>query len=76
MPTIAIIDGIRIEIFTNDHPPPHFHARFGGRRAKFDIATGDMVKGRMDKRTTRKVQLWTEMNRDLLMQAWTDSRPS
>jgi Domain of unknown function (DUF4160) len=75
MPTVIIIDGIRIEIFTNDHLPPHFHVRFGTMRAKFDILTGNMIKGRMDKRTVRKVKLWTEFNRELLMQVWTDSRP-
>ena len=76
MPTVIIIDGIRIEIYTDDHPPPHFHVRFGGRRAKFDMATGSMIKGRLDKRSMRKVQRWIEMNRDLLMQVWNDSRPS
>ena len=76
MPTVIIIDGIRIEIYTDDHPPPHFHVRFGGRRAKFDMATGAMIKGRLDKRSMRKVQRWIEMNRDLLMQVWNDSRPS
>lgn len=75
MPTIAIIDGIRIEIYTNDHDPAHFHARHAGMRAKFDIATGNLIRGRLNKRATRKVQLWTEMNRDLLMQVWTNSRP-
>jgi Domain of unknown function (DUF4160) len=74
VPTIIIIDGIRIEIFLNDHDPPHFHVRMGGMRAKFDIATGDMIKGRLDKRTIRKVQKWTEYNRDMLMQAWMEFR--
>jgi hypothetical protein len=46
----------------------------GGMRAKFDIATGDMIKGRLDKRTIRKVQKWTEYNRDMLMQAWMEFR--
>ncbi len=76
MPTVIYIDGIRIEIYTDDHPPPHFHVWFGGRRAKFDMATGNMLKGRLDKRSVRKVQRWMELNRDLLMQVWNDSRPS
>ncbi len=71
MPTLAIIDGISILMFTNDHPPPHFHVRFAGRRAKFDIATGDMIKGTLDKRTVKKVRLWTVLNRDSLLRAWT-----
>lgn len=75
MPTIAIIDGIRIEIFTNDHPPPHFHVRFSRMRAKFDIASGVMIGGRLDNRSIRKVQRWTEFNRDGLMRVWISSRP-
>ena len=75
MSTVAIIDGIRIEIFTNDHPPPHFHVRFGRKRAKFDIASGAMIKGSLENRTIRKVQRWTQFNRDGLMQVWTSSRP-
>jgi len=29
-PTIAIVDGVRIMMFNNDHNPPHLHARLGG----------------------------------------------
>jgi hypothetical protein len=26
--TVAIIDGVRIEFYFDEHPPPHFHARY------------------------------------------------
>jgi len=29
MPTIAIVDGVKILMFYNDHSPPHFHAVLG-----------------------------------------------
>jgi len=72
MPTLAIIDGIRILMFLNDHGPPHFHVRMAGRKGKFDIATGRMISGTLDRRTIAKVQAWTESNRDLLMKSWTE----
>ena len=75
MPTIAIIDGITILMWPNDHPPPHFHVRFAGRTGKFDIATGIMIKGTLDRRTIKKVQAWTIRNQSSLLQAWTRSRP-
>jgi len=75
MPTLAIIDGISILMWPNDHPPPHFHVRFAGRTGKFDIATGTMIKGTLDKRTVKKVQAWTTRNQSSLLQAWTTSRP-
>jgi hypothetical protein len=74
MPTVIIIDGIRIEIYTDDHPPPHFHVKAGNLRAKFDIATGKLIRGSLDKRSMRKVLRWMEVNGDLLMQVWIDSR--
>jgi hypothetical protein len=30
MPTIAIVDGVKIQMFYDDHNPPHFHAIIGG----------------------------------------------
>ena len=76
MPTVIIISGIRIEIYTDDHPPPHFHVKAGQMRAKFDIATGRLLKGSLDKRSMRKVRQWMAVNGNLLMQVWISSRPS
>ncbi len=70
MPTLAIIDGIRILMYLNDHDPPHFHVRFGELRARIEISSGRMMSGRLDRRSLRKVQAWTELNRDLLSEAW------
>jgi hypothetical protein len=27
MPTVKTIDNIKIDIYSRDHPPPHFHAK-------------------------------------------------
>ena len=27
MPTVAIIAGVKIQFYPDEHPPPHFHAR-------------------------------------------------
>ena len=40
MPEISRFFGIVIAMYHNDHMPPHFHARYGEYRAKFDIETG------------------------------------
>jgi hypothetical protein len=72
MPTLVIVDGISILMFLNDHDPPHFHVRFAGRTGKFDITTGQMIKGTIDRRTARKVERWIPANRIMLLRAWTD----
>jgi hypothetical protein len=72
VPTIEIVDGIRILMYLNDHAPPHFHVRFGDMKGKFVIATGELLSGNLDRRTLKKVQAWTELNRDLLMTKWAE----
>jgi len=26
MPVVALVDGVKIAFYANEHPPPHFHA--------------------------------------------------
>ncbi len=40
MPEISRFYGIIIRMRYNDHPPPHFHARFGDQEATIEIASG------------------------------------
>ncbi len=76
MPTLAIIDGIRIMMYLGDHHPPHIHAWKDDRDAQFEIATGQIMEGRLDRKTIRKVQQWIELNRDLLFEAWSQCQTS
>jgi hypothetical protein len=39
MPVVAIVDGMLILLFFNDHDPPHFHVEYGEHRARVSIAT-------------------------------------
>lgn len=39
MPEISRFFGIVIAMFYNDHPPAHFHVRYGSARAIVDIGT-------------------------------------
>ncbi len=41
MPEIARFYGIVIQMYFGDHPPPHFHAIYGGHKAVIDIETLD-----------------------------------
>ncbi len=47
MPAISVFYGILIRMFFNDHPPPHFHARYGEFEATIDIATLDIMEGQL-----------------------------
>ena len=61
-------------MFFNDHAPPHFHAFHGGREAKFDIGTGEMIGGHIPRAQQRLVQRWISRYRTELMAAWTAVR--
>jgi hypothetical protein len=50
MPTISTFYGILIRMFYNDHPPPHFHARYGEFEATVDIGTLAMLEGHLPQR--------------------------
>jgi len=52
MPEISRFFGIVIAIFYRDHPPPHFHAIYGGYEMTVDIETG-VIHGDFPKRAVR-----------------------
>ena len=57
-------------MYFGDHPPPHFHARYGGDNAKIEIATGAVIAGSLPRRALRLVREWIEEHRDELEANW------
>jgi len=47
MPTIAYFYGIAIQMFYNDHSPPHLHARYGEARAIIRLSDGKIISGEL-----------------------------
>ena len=44
MPTISQFFGIVIQMFWNDHAPPHFHCQYSGHEAIINIQTVELVE--------------------------------
>ncbi len=57
-------------MYFRDHPPPHFHARYGGEEAVVAIATGEVIAGSLPRRALRLVREWTRMHHDELNANW------
>jgi Domain of unknown function (DUF4160) len=57
-------------MYFGDHPPPHFHARYGGDVALIVIATGEEYAGSLPPRAMRLVREWVEERRDELEADW------
>ena len=70
VPRISAFYGIVIEMYFGDHPPPHFHARYGGEVALIVIATGDVYAGSLPPRALRLVREWVEERRAELDADW------
>jgi hypothetical protein len=70
VPELSRFFGIVIAMYFRDHPPPHFHARYGEHHAKFAIGSGALLEGTMPRRATKFVQEWHAMHVDELRSAW------
>ncbi len=44
MPELSRFYGIAIQMNTNDHPPPHFHACYGDEEVLVDIRNGAIYR--------------------------------
>jgi hypothetical protein len=55
MPTVAVVDGVKIKFYPSDHPPPHFHTEFGEHRASIHIQTLRLLRGTLPESKRRSV---------------------
>ena len=55
MPTVVILEGIKIEMFYRDHPPPHIHASSAEYELLVCINDGTIYEGFLPKKQHRRV---------------------
>ena len=70
MPEISRFLGIVIAIYYKEHPPPHFHAKYGNETGVFSIADLRLIQGHLPKRVISLVLEWAFEHRDELMEDW------
>ena len=66
MPEISRFFGIVIAMFYSDHPPPHFHVRYGSQRAIIDIGTFAVLEGSLAPRVLGLVVEWAAQHQNEL----------
>jgi hypothetical protein len=74
MPTIAWFYGIAIQMFYNDHNPPHMHVRYGRARALVRISDGEIIAGELPPTASRLVREWTLARSHELEDNWARAR--
>jgi len=70
VPEISRFFGIIIAIYHNDHPPPHFHARYGEHKALVAIDSLTILRGSLPPRVLGLVVEWASGHRDALLEDW------
>jgi len=75
MPTIVIIDTIKIDIYMREHPPPHFHAIYAEYEELIEIETLKTYVGKLPKPQRKKVIGWAANNKDYLLKLFKQLNP-
>lgn len=70
MPVISRFLGIIITMYYKDHPPPHFHAKYGDKVGVFSIADLKLMEGQLPKRVISLILEWAFEHREELMNNW------
>ena len=74
MPEISRFFGIVIQMFYNDHDPPHFHVRYSGQRALIAIDDLAVLRGRLSPQALNWVRQWATLHRAELAEDWNLAR--
>ena len=70
MPTIGTFYGILTRMFFNDHPPPHFHARYDDFEATVGIGALEVIEGQLPRRALNLVLERAMIHREELLEDW------
>lgn len=70
MPTIKILQGVKVEMYFRDHLPPHVHATYNEDEELIEIRTLGTYTGYLPRRQRRVVVEWMEANQAFLLQKW------
>lgn len=74
MPVVAIVAGVLIVFYYNDHDPAHFHAIADEEEMRVRIADLTVVSGNLPPAKRRAVLEWAAAHQDRLALAWVRCR--
>jgi hypothetical protein len=70
MPEISRFYGIIIAMFFDDHNPPHFHARYAGKKVAIEIESLRILEGSLPPRALGLVIEWASQHKVALIHNW------
>ncbi len=69
------VQNLKIEIYPNEHPPPHFHVRCPQFNVSVNIQTGEIIKGDLPKNARKKIAYYHRIKKHKLIAIWNKLRP-
>jgi hypothetical protein len=70
MPEISRFLGVVIQMYRDEHPPPHFHAIYGEFSAQISIRSPAVIRGRLPARVLGYVIEWAVLREAELLRCW------
>lgn len=74
MAEISRFYGMVIQMFGNDHNPPHYHVVYNEYRAIVEILTGELLEGNLPVRQLKLIKIWNEIHKDELLENFKNLR--
>jgi len=75
MPTIDIINGIKINIYNGEHRPPHIHAVYNEFQVLIIIENGEIYAGDLPNKQLKKAFDWLAGNSDWALEVFYELNP-
>lgn len=76
MPNIKTIDSIKINIYSREHPPPHFHALYAEYEELIIIETLETYAGKLPSAQRKKIAEWAKHKQEFLLENFNRLNPN
>lgn len=74
MPTISSFYGIIVNMFYDEHNPPHFHAKYAEYNIVVEIDSLKILEGALPARALGLLYEWATIHKEELKVAWENAR--
>lgn len=72
---VSKVGNIKVEVYPNDHMPPHFHIRSPDLNAALRIDNCELIVGKLTGQQNALIRRWHRNFQQMLQTAWNRTRP-
>ena len=72
---VSKVGNIKVEVYPNDHTPPHFHIRSPDLNAALRIDNCELIVGKLTGQQNALIRRWHRNFQQMLQTAWNRTRP-